>query len=398
MKTVYFDCFAGVSGDMMLGALVDAGVSLSDLQAELGKLGVEGFSLSSRTSVKNGITGTKIDVVTEEQSAHRHLRHIAEIINQSELSDTIKSRSLAVFTTLAEAEAKIHNTTPEKIHFHEVGALDAIVDVVGSVIGLELLGAERIVSSPIHLGSGFVECQHGTIPIPAPATLEILRGFPVYSTGIEKEITTPTGAALLTTLASEFGSIPPMTVDKVGYGAGFHDLQIPNLLRLIVGSTTADSFESDEVELIEANIDDMNPEHYDYVLEKLMAQGALDATLTPMLMKKNRPAICLSVMTGLADTQKMLAIIFRETTTLGVRVGRLQRRKLPRESRTIQTKYGNVRVKISWLDERVRDIAPEYDDCKKLAAKHDLPLKQIYDDIRTVAFEKLGADKIKRTS
>jgi len=397
MKSVYFDCFAGVSGDMILGALVDAGVPLADIEAKLAKLGVSGFTLSAEKSVKNGITGTSVIVTTEEQKAHRHLKHIVDIIEKSDLADNVKTSSIEIFKTLAKAEAKIHDTTPEKIHFHEVGALDAIVDVVGAVVGLDLLGATRIDASPVHVGSGFVECQHGKIPVPAPATVEILRGTPVYSTGIDAELTTPTGAAILKTVTTQFGPMPPMTIERIGYGAGWRDLEIPNLLRLIVGSETEDSYEIDQVDLIEANIDDMNPEHFDYVLEKLMSQGALDVTLTPMMMKKNRPATCLSVMAGPGDVQKLMTTVFAETTTLGVRVQRVERRKLPREVRTVTTIHGEIRVKISRLDGRVCDVAPEYDDCRKLAIENDVPLKEIYQAARQAAYKSPGINQGERS-
>jgi len=278
MKPAYFDCFAGVSGNMILGALIDAGVALDDLKTELAKLKLDGFDLTANKVVRNGITGTHVEVITEESHVHRHLKDIEEIINQSDLAPDLKDKSKRVFQTLAKAEAKVHNTTPDKIHFHEVGALDAIVDIVGSVIGLSLLAIDIVVVSRIHVGTGFVECQHGKIPVPAPATIEILKGTPLFSTGIEAELTTPTGAAILKTLAKGFGPMPAMTVDSTGYGAGSRDLEIPNLLRLICGRQTSSSapFETDQVTLVECNIDDMNPEILGYVMERAMENGALD--------------------------------------------------------------------------------------------------------------------------
>ncbi len=390
MKTVYFDCFAGVSGDMILGALVDSGLVLADLETELAKLGVDGYVLGAEKVVKNGICGTSVKVTTEEQSAHRHLKHIAQIIESSSLSQIVKTRGLSVFETLAKAEAKIHDTTPEKIHFHEVGALDAIVDVMGAVIGLDLLGVTSVHASPIHVGTGFVKCEHGKIPVPAPATLEILRGVPTYSTGIKSELCTPTGASILTTLAEQFGPMPPMTVASIGYGAGSRDLEIPNLLRLTVGAESGDGYLTDQVELIEANIDDMNPEHFDYVVNKLLSLGALDVTLTPLMMKKNRPANCLGLMARPDDVQKLLKVVFAETTSLGVRRQTLQRQKLPRQVRTVATPYGEVRVKIAWLDGQVRSVAPEYDDCVKLAEQSDVPLQEIYRVARLAASNEPG--------
>jgi uncharacterized protein (TIGR00299 family) protein len=396
MKTAYFDCFAGISGDMTLGALVDAGVDIDELRTELAKLNLSGFSVEPKKCVKNGITGTKVTVITEEQKAHRHLSHIVEIIEKSGLSDNVKKRSIDVFHTLAKAEAKIHNTTPEKIHFHEVGALDAIVDVVGAVVGLELLGVEQLFASPVSVGTGFVECQHGKIPVPAPATMEILQGAPLVATGIEAELTTPTGAAIVKTLATAFRPFPPMTLESIGYGAGSRDHEIPNLLRIVVGDAANGGFETDQVDLIAANIDDMNPEHYEHLLERLFDEGALDVTLTPLIMKKGRPGIELNVMARPADTERMTETVFRESTTLGVRVQRITRKILPRESLTVATSYGELRVKISKLEGRVRDVAPEYEDCKRLAKANKAPLREVYNEARRCALEALGEEETER--
>jgi len=377
MRLLYFDCFAGVSGDMILGALVDAGAPVEKLQSELGRLNLTGFSLLAEKCVKNGLTGTKITVRTEDQQAHRHLKHIREIIEASSLSDKVKSTSLRVFQILAEAEAKIHNTTPEKIHFHEVGALDAIIDVVGSVIALDLLGIDQVMSSAVHVGTGFVDCQHGRIPLPAPACVEILKGVPIYSTGLDAELATPTGAAILKTITASFGPIPPMQLEAVGYGAGTQDMPIPNHLRVLIGDS-GDGYDLDQIDLIEANIDDIPPLQFEFVVDKLMTAGALDASLTPIIMKKSRPAVSLSVMSLPQDTPRLLKIIFTETPTLGVRLQKVERRKLPRETRAVSTRYGDVRVKLSWFEGRVRDISPEFDDCKKLAAAQNVPLREIY--------------------
>lgn len=397
MKTVYFDCFAGVSGDMILGALVDAGVPLEQLESELSRLGVEGYQLTARKCVKNGITGTSVTVSTEEQSAHRHLHHIEEIIGSCSLADSIKEKGLAIFRRLAEAEAKIHDTTPEKIHFHEVGALDAIVDVMGAVIGLDLLGANTIWASPVHIGTGFVVCAHGKIPLPAPATLEILHGVPTYSTGIKAELTTPTGAAVLTTLAERFGPMPSITVDRVGYGAGTRDLEIPNLLRLVVGVDHGDGYLVDQVELVEANIDDMNPEQFEYVIDRLMQTGALDVTLTPVIMKKSRPATCLSLLARPDDASRLLDVIFTETTTLGIRRQTVQRQKLPRETITVQSLGREVRVKVARLGDQVKVVAPEYEDCRRAASETEQPLKEIYRLARSAAYQELGLGDYRRS-
>ena len=391
MKLAYFGCFAGVSGDMILGALVDAGVALGDLKIELNKLKLDGFDLTAKKVVKNGITGTHVEVITEESHVHRHLKEIEEIINQSDLAPDLKDESKRVFQTLAKAEAKVHNTTPDKIHFHEVGALDAIVDIVGSVIGLSLLGTDMVVASRIHVGTGFVECQHGKIPVPAPATIEILKGTPLFSTGIEAELTTPTGAAILKTLAKGFGPMPAMTVDCTGYGAGSRDLEIPNLLRLICGRQTSSSapFETDQVTLVECNIDDMNPEILGYVTERVMEHGALDVWLTPINMKKNRIGAKLSVLASVADADSLVDIVFAETTTLGVRMQPMERRKLAREVRIVHTRYGDIKTKVSLMNGKVRHATPEYEDCKAAAQREGVPLMEVYEEVRRVAQEQI---------
>ncbi len=387
MKLAYFDCFAGVSGNMILGALVDAGVVLGDLKTELAKLKLDGFDLTAEKVVKNGITGTHVEVITKESHTHRHLKEIEQIIGQSDLALDLKDKSKRVFQTLAKAEAKVHNTTPDKIHFHEVGALDAIVDIVGSVIGLSLLGTDLVVASRIHVGTGFVECQHGKIPVPAPATIEILKGAPLFSTGIEAELTTPTGAAILKTLAKGFGPMPAMTVDCTGYGAGSRDLEIPNLLRLICGRQTSSSapFETDQVTLVECNIDDMNPEILGYVTERVMEHGALDVWLTPINMKKNRVGAKLSVLASVADADSLVDIVFAETTTLGVRMQPMERRKLPREVRVVHTRYGDIKTKVSLTNGKVRHATPEYEDCKAAARREGVPLMEVYEEVRRAA-------------
>jgi len=387
VKSIHFDCFAGVAGDMILGALVDAGLSLDQLSAQLAKLKVTGFKLEANKVVKNGISGTKIEVITEEQKVHRHLRDITEIIEKSDLTENVKTGSADIFQTLAAAEAKVHNTTPDKIHFHEVGALDAIIDIVGSVTGLELLGVDQVSASPIHVGTGFVKCEHGKIPVPAPATLEILQGVPTFSTGIRSELTTPTGAAILKTLVREFGPMPPMFIENTGYGAGSRDLEIPNLLRVICGRRTPSSapLETDQATLVECNIDDMTGEHLGYVFEQLLDAGALDVWFTPIQMKKNRPATMLSVLAAADDADRLIEIVLAQTTSLGVRVQRMERRKLEREIITVSTSYGDIRVKVCRMGERVRNYAPEYDDCRDAARRAGVPLDVVYDDVRRVA-------------
>ena len=382
MKAIYFDCFAGISGDMTLGALVDAGLDIEMLKSELSKLNLMGYSTSAEKVVKKGITGTKINIEIEEQNAHRHLRHINEIIDNSALDDDIKQTAKKIFLRLAEAEAKIHNTTVEKIHFHEVGAVDAIIDIVGAVIGIRLLGIEKIYASRIHVGNGFVKCRHGKIPLPAPATVDLLKNVPVYSTGIEGELTTPTGAAIITTLAESFGNMPLMNIRQIGYGVGTSDREIPNLLRVMIGEIIESGYETDTVTIIETNIDDMNPEFYEYVSEKLLKLGALDVCTSPVYMKKSRPGALLSIITDHDKIEDILSVIFSETTTIGIRMYHAERIKLQREVVIVATQYGDVRVKISKYKDQVKNIAPEYDDCKKIAAEKNIPLKNVYDAAR----------------
>ncbi len=380
MKLAYFDCFAGAAGDMILGALIDAGLPFDFLKSELAKLKLDGFDLQCDRVMKNGISGTKLSVITGEQNVHRHLGDITEIIDHSDLSGQVKSRGIAVFETLARAEAKIHGTTTDKIHFHEVGALDAIVDIVGTVIGLDYLGIRQIMVSPVHFGTGFIECEHGKMPVPAPATLEILKGAPTWSSGIRSELTTPTGAALLKTLADSFGPVPPMTTTSVGYGAGSRDLEIPNMIRVVIGESATDSLEIDEILLMECNLDDMTGERLGYVMERLLSEGARDVWFTPIQMKKNRPAVTLSVLADQARYDALSSTIFAETSTIGIRTQRLMRRKLKRETRTVRTHFGEIRVKVSRLG-RTERIAPEYEDCREAALREGVPLAQVYDEV-----------------
>jgi len=380
MKIIYFDCFAGASGDMLLAALLDAGAALETVKRELTCLPLTGYELKLNRVLKKGISAMDLTVmITEKQQPHRHYRQIAAMLETSALSPQVKSMSLAVFRRLAEAEGKIHGKAPADVHFHEVGAVDSIVDIVGIAAALCSLGAEKICSSPLHCGTGFVHCAHGELPIPAPATLELLSGVPVYSRGIEAELLTPTGAAVLSTLA-KFGPLPSMTIIKSGYGAGKKELSIANLLRVIVGKTAAPATGYLRVEtvILEANIDDMNPEFYSYISEKLFAAGALDVTLIPVQMKKGRPGTMLSVLARQEQEEALLDIIFIETTTLGIRRYSAEKLMLPRHLITVETTYGLVRVKIAESSNRIINAAPEYQDCLQLAKATGAPLKKIY--------------------
>jgi pyridinium-3,5-bisthiocarboxylic acid mononucleotide nickel chelatase len=386
MTLAYFDCFSGISGDMTLGALVDAGLPIEVLRSELAKLGLPGYALSSEKVRRSGLSATKVQVILDEKvQPARHLSDIQKIINGSFLSPAVKQKSLSIFQRLAEVEAKVHGTTPEKVHFHEVGAVDALVDIVGSVIGLEHLGITEIIGSPLNVGSGTVHTAHGKLPVPAPATAELLREIPLYSSSVTFELTTPTGAAIISTLASSFGPLPQMKVRSIAYGAGNKDIPgQPNVLRLLLGELLP-AYDEDMSMVIETNIDDMNPQLYDHLIEKLLAQGAQDVYLTPIIMKKGRPGILLSVLTDRLQSDAMLDILFRETTSIGVRIQETGRKKLQREIREVETAYGKVRVKVSRRGEEVLTVTPEYEDCKKLAEEKQVPLKQVMEEAKARA-------------
>ncbi len=377
MKVAYFDCFAGISGDMTLGALVDAGLSFAALKSELDKLSVREFTLSQRRVEKHGIAGTKIDVNAREGHVHRHLKDVLEIINSSSISASAKEKAARVFQKLAEAEAKIHGTTIEAVHFHEVGAVDAIVDVVGAIVGLELLEIEAIYASKFRFGSGHTRGAHGAMPVPVPAVVEMTKGFPSERTNIPYELVTPTGAALLTALASNIGETIQLRTESTGYGAGTRDVeQVPNFLRVEIGELVADP-RTDFPVLLETNIDDMTPEIYGYLIDRLFEAGARDAFLTPVIMKKGRPGIQLTVLADPNKETELTELIFSETTTLGIRRLPIQRHILERRTDTVQTPYGPIRVKIADIGGKQR-ITPEYDDCARIAREKQVPILDVY--------------------
>jgi uncharacterized protein (TIGR00299 family) protein len=384
MKILYFDCFAGASGDMILAAMLDAGLDFDTLQNELGKLNLKGYTLKLDRCVKQGISAAKFDVETgHHHHHHRGLSEILSIIDQSGLSETVKDRSRGIFTRLGQAEAKIHGKSVDDIHFHEVGAVDAVMDIVGACIGFEVMKIDEIVASPLHLGRGFVECAHGRLPVPPPAVVELTLCFPVYQTDVEGELVTPTGAAILTTLA-RFGSLPAMRVERIGYGAGRRDLAVPNVLRVLIGESESPSG-NDVVQLIETNIDDMNPQFYDHIMETLFAAGARDVFLTPVIMKKQRPGIVLSVLASPDKIDELTRTIFRETTTLGVRISQIQKRNVAeREVRAVATAWGEARVKVRRWDGETT-VMPEYDDCKRIAKEQGLPIHAVWEGIRKEA-------------
>jgi hypothetical protein len=396
MTTIaYLDCFSGISGNMVLGALLDAGLELERLEAKLARLPISGYKLKVETVKRRGMKGTHVEVEVAEQSVERHLHHVEEIITGSDLPDEVKQRGLDIFRCLAQAEAKVHGAPIESIHFHEVGAMDAIVDVMGAAIGLWLLGVEKVYASPVHVGRGTVKCAHGILPVPAPATLELLQGVPIYGRDVDAELVTPTGAAILTTVAESFGEIPLMRVKQIGYGAGTRELPIPNLLRLSTGEADSveEGYEKDTVTLIETNIDDMNPQWYEHVSARLFEAGALDVFLTTIQMKRGRLATQLSVLVADDLVPEMLDMLFRETTTIGVRAHPVQRWKLTREIVTVETEYGPIAIKVSRRDEEVLNIAPEYRDCQRVAAEHGVPLKQVHQIALEAAHRQLGHQK-----
>ena len=400
MKAMVLSGFSGVSGNMFIGALLDAGLSEQALRDMVGALPVSGYELKFDSVVKCGIKATHFDVLLDhaEHHAHRHLGDIVKIINAATLSDSVKARSIAVFTKLAEAEAKVHGTTVEKIHFHEAGAVDAIIDIVGTVFGLEQLGIEKIVAGNLRTGFGFIKCAHGSMPIPAPATAELLCGIPYTQGDIDKELLTPTGAALLATLCDGFGDRPSGFIsEKTAYGAGGWDLDIPNVLRAEIGVCRAGTAEClpasagrsatvPALQILETNIDDCNPQIFDYVMDRLFKTGALDVWLTPIQMKKNRPAVKLSVLAPSSLQEEVEKIIFTETTTIGIRRYAVERTALDRREETVQTPWGEVRVKISSINGRVCSVTPEADDCRRLAAANNISLKEIL----TVARHQIG--------
>ncbi len=489
MRIAYFDCIAGASGDMILGALVDAGLSLTELQARLGALHLRDFELRERRVTKNAFTATKVDVIVADDVPERHIKDIIAVVEQSDLSAEIKEKAIEIFRKIGTAEAGIHGTSLDEVHLHELGGVDTIVDVVGALVGLEALGIERVVVSPVPLGRGFIQGAHGRIPLPAPATVALLKGVPIVGSPLEVETVTPTGAALLSSLGDAYGPVPPMTLEVVAYGAGNRDMVIPNILRLLIGTSddkpaaphdqghahshehphthagehhherphthadepghshqreadhehphdhthdhasphghhhddemshrhphplaehthaepthTHSCLDVDRLKVLETNIDDLNPETYEYVMDALFAAGALDVFLAPIQMKKNRPATLLRVLCKPGDVEAMTAILFAETSTLGVREQTVERHALPRTIRHVDTPYGPVHVKVADLGEGKVKSAPEYEDCRRLAASHGVPLREVYQAAQEAAHraeEPAGAGAEERES
>ena len=379
MKAAFLDCFSGISGDMFMGALIDAGLPLETLKKCLATLPLRGYSLDARREEKSHISGTRFSVNVEKgEHGHRGLKEIREIISKGELSRGVKEKSREVFEALAREEGKIHGMPPEEVHFHEVGAVDSIIDIVGTLFGIEFLGIASIYASSLPLGSGFVETAHGRLPIPAPATIALLKGVPVYDSGLKQELVTPTGAALVTGLARSFGPMPSMVVEGVGYGVGTRDLQDrPNLLRIIIGHEQSEGSVETIIQL-EANLDDTNPEWLGFLMDRLLEEGALDVLFCPVQMKKNRPGILIQVIGKTHQKDHLMDILFRETTTLGVRFQYSQRRVLQRSEAEIESPWGRIRVKKIIRPDGAPFFQPEYDVCREIAEKNHIPIKEIY--------------------
>jgi uncharacterized protein (TIGR00299 family) protein len=432
MRIAYLECFSGISGDMFLGALVDAGVPLELFRKTVAALGVDARLEVSRVQ-RSGISAVKLDVMTSEgkelpreefwakhehEAEHRHhhehdhqqrhshehhhqhehehghrgLKEIREIIGKAGISETAKQTAVRIFEVLGAAEAKIHNTDIEEIHFHEVGAIDAIVDITCAAVGAEALGADTIICSPLNVGGGMVTCAHGTFPIPAPATLELLKNAPVYSGEIQKELVTPTGAAIVNVLASRFGSFPRMKPEKIGFGAGSRDFKsFPNVLRITIGESVeehASAIPEEDITILEAHVDDMTPQLFGYMMDRALQEGALDVFATSVQMKKNRPGMLLTVLCRPEDAQRLTRVMFAETTTLGVRRREEKRARLARRHLTVSTRWGEIRMKVANLNGSVSNYAPEYEDCRRIAEQQHIPLKAVMQEALKVYLER----------
>jgi uncharacterized protein (TIGR00299 family) protein len=385
MRICYLDAFSGISGDMLVGALVDAGADPARIAEALASLGA-GAEVRFEKTKRRGIAATKFTVMAAQAKAHRHLPDIFRLIDQAGLPERVKQNAKAVFQRLGEAEAAVHNVPLERVHFHEVGAVDSIADIVGACLGFELLGAEEIHCSPINVGSGTVKTEHGVLPVPAPATVALLAGKPVYSRGPAMELTTPTGAAVAATLAVRFGPPPPMTLAAAGYGAGGADFaEHANVLRVLIGEASG-ATEATTVSILEANVDDLSPQVLGYAMERLIGEGALDVSFSPVFMKKNRPGTLLRVIARPEDQEKLAAVLFAETSTLGLRILPAERRVQARRTVEVETRYGAVRVKVSGDGA----YAPEYEDCRRLARERGVPLKEILNEA-SLAYRKANS-------
>ena len=386
MRILYYDCFAGISGDMNLGALLDLGVDPAYLESELKKLNIKGFHLEIAPDLRRGISGTKATVVVEDpdNEKHRHLRHVEEIINNSTLSDKVKTTSLKIFSLIAFAEAKVHQIEVERVHFHEVGALDSIADIVGAAICLEYLKVDKVLSAPIQLGGGTVKCAHGIMPVPAPATALIVANIPVKTGLVQHEATTPTGAAILVATVDEFTSEINFPITKTAYGIGQRDVsEVPNVLRVYLSDTetAAAGLKEESATIVECNIDDMNPERYEFIMEQLFEAGAADAWLTPIVMKKSRPANQLSVLCSPEKINKIKGIIFNHSTSIGLREYSVKKSVLSRVEKSVQTKFGPITVKQSVFEGQIVRSKPEYEQCKSISKQHNISIEEVEHEV-----------------
>jgi pyridinium-3,5-bisthiocarboxylic acid mononucleotide nickel chelatase len=386
MKVLCYDCFSGISGDMNLGAMIDLGITTSFLKNELEKLNLRGWKLIAEKDQRHGIAGTKVTVKqTVHEHTHRHLSDIEKIINGSSLSEADKKLSIKIFTKIATAEALVHDIPVDEVHFHEVGAIDSIIDVVGAAICFNALKVDAVFISEVELGSGFVNCDHGKLPVPAPATAELIKGIPVKTGGVNFEATTPTGAAILSVLGTGFSSGQTVKIEKTGYGIGHKDHpEVPNLLRVSLGETSSERLSGHMALLIESNIDDMNPEFYDYISERLFKAGASDVYFSQIIMKKGRPGVVLNVICEAGLEGIIKEIIFTESTTVGIRTFNFQKDTLAREFGKLNTIYGEVTIKRSFHNGKEVSVKPEYDECKRIAAEKAIPVKEVYNNIISV--------------
>lgn len=393
MKTLYLDCFSGISGDMFLGLLLDLGVEQQQLEAELAKLKLSGFSLESTREQRHGIEGCRVKVLCDEQNAHRHWSQIDRMLEQSELDTEPKQLARRLFRRLGEAEAKVHGIDIEQVHFHEVGALDAIVDLVGTAIGLHMLGLDQVICAPLPLSRGLSRCAHGALPLPAPATLELLRGIPICDSGTDKELVTPTGATIAAEIATS-GPLPDMRIEKIGYGVGGWQLEDrPNLLRGIIGTTEASTLKQDQVQVLETHIDDSSPEILGELLDRLMEAGALDVGYTPLQMKKNRPGVRLTLVCEPNREKELARMVLRESSAIGIRSYRTGRFKLHRQPAQVQTELGEATVKLLFDGDELIRITPEFADCRALSRKTGTPLPEVYRQVEQAAQKQLSQTK-----
>ncbi|NIQ37404.1 MAG: nickel pincer cofactor biosynthesis protein LarC [Proteobacteria bacterium] len=392
MKIAYFDCFSGICGNMILGGLIDLGVPQKIIEEGLGKIELEPFEIVPTVGKRAHLRGTHIRIRPEKKSVkERNFREIRNLLEKGRLEKEIKQAGVEVFRRIAEVEGRIHQTKPDQVHFHEVGALDSIVDIIGSLIGIEFLGVDAVYASRIPLGRGMIQSRHGFLPVPAPATVELLRGVPVYDSRVEGELVTPTGAALIMAIADRFGDMPDMEIEKVGYGLGDRDLgNIPNMLRIFLG-TGRSPLPQDRVILVETDIDDMNPEFFEPLMDRLFAQGALDVSFIPIQMKKNRPGTTVRAICEESSRARIVETFFRESTTIGVRYFSVNREKLERRVESVETPFGRVKVKISRNREgEIHHVSPEYEDCRRLSVKNKIPVVEVYQEALLAARKDKG--------